>query len=161
MNQDYCSSFQTIGHLPRPLGGEGRGEGDFGRNGGQVHGKPPHPKSDVHWDHEPRSYVACVLECGGLDAAFGGISYPLPPSCEPFYRENRTIASPSLPRRLSGSGGEGRGSNERGECLLLCCSFVGELSPAEARGSDQSVHGKGEPFEPQCCPHSWICLFFC
>ena len=80
----------------------------------------------MHWDHEPRSYVACVLECGGLDAAFGGISYSLPPSCEPFHRENRTIASPSLPRRLSGSGGRGRGSNERSECLLLCCSFVGE-----------------------------------
>jgi hypothetical protein len=36
-NRFVHSVFQAIEHLPRPLGGEGRGEGDFGRRGAQVY----------------------------------------------------------------------------------------------------------------------------
>jgi len=72
---------------------------------------------------------ACVLECGGHDAAFFGKFLSLATSGKPLHNENRTKASPS-------PGGEGWGSSEQSERQLLCCSPVGEISTAEARGSD-------------------------
>ena len=49
--------------------------------------------------------TACVLDCGGCDAALGGMPNRLPPPNDRFYYQNRSIASPS-------PGGEGRGEGE-------------------------------------------------
>jgi hypothetical protein len=48
---------------------------------------------------------ACVVECGGYDAAFGRTFYSLTPSTKRSHYQNRPIASPS-------PGGEGRGEGE-------------------------------------------------
>src|ERR1700678_2653689 len=44
---------------------------------------------------EPRTFVrACVLECGGHEAAFGGTFYSLPLAGKHSYHQNQTMASP-------------------------------------------------------------------
>jgi hypothetical protein len=121
--------------------------------------------SSLHRGHEPRPNRACVVECGGRDTAFGrGFNY-LPPSNQHPHRQHQPIASPSPVSRRSGAKADGedlsrlengernwakpkavrpgerkrasqrRDSSERGERLLFCCSFVGELLIAGARGS--------------------------
>ena len=82
--------------------------------------------------HEPRPKLACVVDCGGRDTTLGRVFNSRPPSSQYVYHEDQPIASPSP---------GGRASSERGERQLLCCSIVGEgeLSVAEARGSNFSV----------------------
>jgi hypothetical protein len=122
-------------------------------------------KSSLHRGHEPRPNRACVVECGGRDTAFGRGFNSLPPSNQHPHRQHQAIASPSPASRRIGAKADGedlsrlgkgernwakpkavrpgererasqrRDSSERGERLLFCCSLVGELSLAEARGS--------------------------
>jgi hypothetical protein len=63
-----------------------------------------------------------------------------------FSHEPRIIIRRFKPSDDDSPSPGGRASSERGERHYACCSFVGEgeLSPAETRGSDQTVHGKGE-----------------
>jgi len=68
--------------------------------------------------YEPRPKLACVVDCGGRDTTLGRVFNSRPPSSQYVYHEDQPIASPS-------PGGEGRGE--------------GELSVAEARGSNFSV----------------------
>ena len=113
-------------------------------------------ESSLHRGHEPRPNRACVVECGGRDTAFGRGFNSLPPSNQHPHREHQAIAFPSPVSRRSGAKADGEdlsrlgkgernwakpkavrpGERERGERQLLYCSFAGELSLAEARGSN-------------------------